>query len=294
MIAALIRFSGLAWVVRRTLARRRVSIVLYHDPDPSRFAAQLRYLAERYTLIPLGALVAAIQSGRWEEIPRRSLIVTLDDGWERNHSLRSSIAEFGARPTLYLCSAMVGSSRGFWFDGLPAAEVERLKSLPDAARRAELGTMEDPDPKRRALSSEQVLELAEHCDLGSHGREHPTLPRCTAEAAEEEIRGSRVEVEELAGRPCLDFAYPAGAFGQREIELARAAGYRSARTVDVGWNGPGADSFRLKVLSIDPPSVTRLAADLSGLKWLSRLLAGKGRLDGRRRFSFPPPGRTGG
>jgi peptidoglycan/xylan/chitin deacetylase (PgdA/CDA1 family) len=277
--------------VRRTVARRRASILVYHDPDPGRFAAQLRYLGDRYTLIPLGTLATAIESGRWAELPDRPLVITFDDGWERNHALRPALADATARPTVYLCSAVVRSGRSFWFDGLPAKEVERLKSLPDAERRAELAWRDRSSagggPRRRALSAEQARALTARCDLGSHGREHPTLPRCTAALAREEISRSRVEVEELGGRRCLDFAYPAGAYGGREIELVRAAGYRSARTVDIGWNGPRADPFRLKVLSIDPPTTTRLAAELSGLKWLSRLLAGKGRLDGRRRFRFP-------
>jgi peptidoglycan/xylan/chitin deacetylase (PgdA/CDA1 family) len=268
-----------------------VSILLYHDPDPARFAEQLRYLAERYTLIPLGVLIAALESGDWDQLPDRALVITLDDGWERNHSLRAALAEAGARPTVYLCSAALGSDRTLWFDGLPPAEVERLKSLPDSERRAELARREPPSAGtgsgRRTLSAEQARELAEVWDVGSHGREHATLPRSCTAVAEEEILRSRTELEELVGRRCLDFAYPAGAYGRREVELTQAAGYRSARTVDVGWNGPGADPFRLKILSIDPPTVTRLAADLSGLKWLARLVAGKGRLDGRRRLRSP-------
>lgn len=40
--------------------------------------------------------------------------------------------------------------------------------------------------------------------------------------------------------------------------------------------------FRLKILSQDSPTTSVLAAELSGLRWLSRLLNGKGGITGRR------------
>ncbi len=56
----------------------------------------------------------------------------------------------------------------------------------------------------------------------------------------------------------------------------RAADYRSARTIDVGWNDEKTDPFRLRVLSwTDSSSVNRLAADLTGVAgYLSRLRHG--------------------
>ncbi len=224
--------------------------MLYHDPDRARFAAQVRYLAARYSLVPLGALVEALDSGRWEELPDRPLVICFDDGRAGNHALLPELAGLAAPPTLYVCAAI------------------------DAAERP---------PGWLGLSPAQVRELAAQCEIGSHTRTHPTLPDCEEEQAEAEIHRSRVELEALVRRPCLDFAYPLGAYGEREVELVRAAGYRSARTVDIGWNGPRSGRFRLRLLSIDPPTTTRLAAELSGFKWLSRIFARKGGLDGCRR-----------
>ncbi len=140
------------------------------------------------------------------------------------------------------------------------------------------------------MSVEQARRLDASIELGSHSRTHPSLPCCDRDRAAEEIAGSRLELERLLGRPCRDFAYPRGAYGEREVELVRTAGYRSARTVDIGWIGPGVDRFRLPLLSIDPTSNSRLAAELGGFKWLSRIVNREGRLDGRRRFD---PGGAG-
>ena len=78
------------------------------------------------------------------------------------------------------------------------------------------------------------------------------------------------------GEACLDFSYPIGDYGEREVALARRAGYRSARTIDLGWNTKGTDPFRLKVLGTeDDASISRLASDLTGITgYLARLRLG--------------------
>lgn len=107
-------------------------------------------------------------------------------------------------------------------------------------------------------------------DLQSHGRFHPMLPGCSEDEARDEIAQSKRELEELVGGRCEHFAYPGGAFTERDARLVERAGYLSARTVDIGWNHPATDPYRLRVLSIDASSPTMLAAELSGLRWLTR------------------------
>ncbi|MFL5048434.1 MAG: polysaccharide deacetylase family protein, partial [Xanthobacteraceae bacterium] len=82
----------------------------------------------------------------------------------------------------------------------------------------------------------------------------------------DEIFQSKHELEALLGQECVHFSYPNGDYSAREIELLRQAGYRSGRTVDLGWNSPGTDVYRLKILGTeDDASVNRLAADLTGI-----------------------------
>ena len=92
----------------------------------------------------------------------------------------------------------------------------------------------------------------------------------------------------MTGQPCLDFSYPNGDYGEREVMLAKQAGYRSARTVDLGWNSLRTDPFRLKCLGTsDAASINRLAGDLSGVSgWVARLKVGS--LTGRHRPAVRP------
>jgi hypothetical protein len=248
-LAWLVRWSGIAFIVRHTIARRRASIVLLHDPEPAALDDLLRYLARRYRPIPVERLVAALRDGGWSSLPRRTVVVTLDDGRAGNAALGDVLAAHGVRPTIFLISRPVN-------DRKPA----RWPTLDRAA----------------------IARLGDRCDFGSHTRTHAFLLK--SDDRDGEIAGSRAEVEALTGRPCEDFAYPGGAYEDDVVRRVREAGYRSARTVDVGWVGPGTDPYRLPILSMDPRSPTHLAAELSGLKWLSRLIDGKGDLRGRRRF----------
>jgi peptidoglycan/xylan/chitin deacetylase (PgdA/CDA1 family) len=95
------------------------------------------------------------------------------------------------------------------------------------------------------------------------------------------VARSREEVEDLVGRQCEHFSYPNGDYLERELDYVRKAGYRSAGSLDLGWNDVNTDPYRLRVQGItDDASVSMLSAQLSGVPtYLWRLT--RGRWDGR-------------
>jgi peptidoglycan/xylan/chitin deacetylase (PgdA/CDA1 family) len=294
LLAWAIRLSGLGALIRNTWARRRISIVLYHDPDPTTFEAHLEYLASRYSLIPLSEAVEALRAGRLGDLPPKPLVLTIDDGYARNATLTEACTRHGARPALFLVSQVVATSRRFWFSAVPDEEAEALKGLPTAervARLAETGFAPDREygeGPRQALSAEELSAMRGTFDLEAHTRFHPILTRCAEDEAREEVAGSREELARFRGSPAEHFAYPNGAYSERDARLAREAGFASARTVDIGWNGPGADPYLLRILSIaDDFTPTMLGADLAGLKRFSRFVRRDGTLDGRYRPRWP-------
>ena len=283
IVSAFIRWSGLATLIRYTIARNRVSILVYHNPSREVFERHLGYLVTRYNFVSLGELVDAMSADRWRNLPSRALVVTFDDGHQGNVELVDLFVRYGVRPTIYVCSQIVGTNRHYWF--LECKNPEQLNGLPNAERLAALGksgfSLTREYPERQALSNEEMARMNGSVDFGAHTRFHPLLTTCRDAESASEIGLARTEIERSMGEACLDLSYPNGDYGEREVALARRAGYRSARTIDLGWNTKRTDPFRLKVLGTeDDASINRLASDLTGITgYLARLRLGS--LSGR-------------
>ena len=106
--------------------------------------------------------------------------------------------------------------------------------------------------------------MREDVDLQAHGRFHRSLPACDEPAARDEVAASKADLEGLLGAPCEHFSYPNGDFGPRDVELARAAGYLSARTVEPGVNTLATDPYLLRAVCVlDDASINVLAMQMT-------------------------------
>lgn len=97
--------------------------------------------------------------------------------------------------------------------------------------------------------------------IGSHTIAHRRLPTLSPAELDEELRGSRRQIEKALGRPCRSLAYPYGEVDARVVRAAAAAGYETACLIGGGtlpasphaWPRVGLSSldgwlgFRLKV-----------------------------------------------
>ena len=276
VVAIVVRRSGLEALLCRTLHRRKVGVIVYHDPPPQLFEEHMRFLSKRYSFVTMTQLAAALRSDDWSEMPANALVITFDDGHRRNRELHSIFERYGVRPTMYLCSGVVRGNGLFWFR-MPGVDPAPLKFMTQAERRAALSTVgaqSEGGLQRHAVTPNEVRALADVVEFGSHTVSHPILPLCSDAEAADEIDRSRSEVEELSGSVCYHFCYPNGDYTEREITLAKEAGYVSARTTEAGWNGPGTDPMRIRIVSgADHASVDMLATHLTGLFRLRRLIA---------------------
>jgi len=84
----------------------------------------------------------------------------------------------------------------------------------------------------------------------SHTRTHPDLTSLGDAALEEELAGSKRELESLLDAPVDCLAYPFGKLDDRVAAAARRAGYRAAFSVQPGFNRPGTDPFRIRRLDV--------------------------------------------
>jgi peptidoglycan/xylan/chitin deacetylase (PgdA/CDA1 family) len=253
IVARCLLWSGIVRAVRLLLWRNRVLILVYHDPKPEVINSHLAYLRKIAEPISLSDLYCR-SNGR----PR--VVITIDDGHVGNRELIEVFRAHHVRPTIFLCSRIVGARRQFWWlhSKAVAERVEQFKRLGNTERLsklAELGFRQDAEVDvPAALSTQDIERMKAFVDFQSHGRFHPILTRCDDEECEIEITQSRREIEQLVARDCLHFAFPNGDYGEREIAILRSAGYRTARTLDVGWNDVHNDPLRLKAVAISDDS----------------------------------------
>ena len=277
--AFLLWITGIPFLVRNVLARGRVGILLYHEPPPDVFERHLDYLTRHYSLIPFKDVVDAVDCGNWSSIPSRSLVIHIDDGYARNRALLGTLVRHPVRPTLYLCSHIVGTSRRFW-SKLQGGQAKRLRLVENHHLLEKLHEEADFTPNkeytgRQALSRDEITDLSGQVDFQSHGRYHFSLLTLDDDQLREELAASKTAVEQMTGRSCEHFSFPYGDYGEREVAAVRECGYRTARTTEPGWINARSDLYRLPILADVPGTISPnvLRAHLTGIPRLMKRLA---------------------
>ncbi len=284
-ISAVIFLFGIPFFVREWFYRNKTAILLYHDVQPDVFTKHVSYLLCHYKIISLDLLVSAIHNKDLSEIPPKSVVITIDDGHAGNIALLPIIMQYDISPTIYVCTQIINTHRHFWFriPTLSKKKKEHLKRLPNAERLTHLSQTSNFEPEkeyedRQALSLNEMKQMMHYVDFQPHTQFHPILPNCTETECKQEILGSKIDLEKHLSIECHHFSYPNGNYTEREIEFVKAAGFRSARTVDIGWNRSDTSPYQMKTIPIsDDAGLIRFRAELTGIpqqigKWVNTIL----------------------
>ncbi len=188
------------------------------EEDPHRmsvssklFREQMRFLKDDgYQCIDLPSAVNRL--GQRATFPRKSFVLTFDDGYRDIHTdVWPILDEVGFTATVFLVAQRVGKH----------SDWEGQSGLRSAS----------------LLSWAEIRELAD-CGLtfGSHTLTHPHLPSINADWAEREIRQSKKLIEDELGAEVSIVSYPYGASNERIQAIVADSGYGAACGVDRnGW-----------------------------------------------------------
>ncbi|MHB1340193.1 MAG: polysaccharide deacetylase family protein [Coriobacteriia bacterium] len=267
----LLRLTGIPMLLRHTMQRRRLTILLFHQQAPERFERSVRALERRYNLVPLTDALDALSSGSMSGLPIRPLAITFDDGRASNAELIPVFARHGLQPTIFITTGVVGTRRHFWWTHLTPEQVSHLQSLSDPERIAALVALGlDPDrefDQPQALTLEQLKALAAVADIQPHTRTHPVLTRCTTREICAEIEGSMADVRTMTGSDPRVFAYPNGAVSDSVVDAVSRCGIRYAVTTEPVLNRADTDPFRLgRIFVRDLAGPSELVVFASGLQ----------------------------
>jgi peptidoglycan/xylan/chitin deacetylase (PgdA/CDA1 family) len=230
---------------RRGLPRHAPRVLMYHyfgpapGPDPEKlfveqemFTAQLDHLERTgWRALSLDEYLAALDGA---PTPRRSYLLTIDDGHESVGRLAAPLLhERGIPSVLFVCPGLFGD-RARWAQAYPderLSPAEELSALP-------------------ALGME----------LGVHGWDHTRMVGMDEAALEVHVRRSHVAVRDATGVSARSFAYPFGTHDLAARTAVSAAGYDVAFAVAREHGRFAAD--RVFVQSTD--SLTAFRLKLSG------------------------------
>lgn len=251
------------------------------------------------------ALLQALEGLRAGNLPSRAVAVTFDDGYRDNATHALPILQtHGVPATFFVTTSFLGGGI-MWNDAViealraasapgvdlreldmgevalpaepgrgPLAEevIRRIKHMPPAERAervkwmvARCGTSLPAD---LMMSPAEVRQLhAAGMEIGAHTRTHPILSTLDADAARDEIAGSRDDLQRIIGEPVVAFAYPNGRpgedYGPRERQMVEELGFRYAMATR--WGAATASSDRFQLPRFTP-------WDRNPSRWLARLL----------------------
>jgi peptidoglycan-N-acetylglucosamine deacetylase len=127
------------------------------------------------------------------------------------------------------------SGKGFaittsWDDGHPldlrVAELLARYGLP--------GTFYVPlSNSRPTLSPAEIRGLSQQFEIGAHTVNHIRLKGLKDSLAEREVVDSKKQLEDILGKPCSMFCFPAGSYSKFHFRMLRDAGFVGARTVEL-------------------------------------------------------------
>lgn len=224
--------AGLALhrVGRLVSPKSHVRVLYYHSisdapirssVSPGAFSAQIEYLVKRgYHMFTLGQAIDRLASRT--PFPRRSAVITLDDGFRDNYTAALPILErFKVPATVFLTVGYIGTGQ------LPT--LTRSDFMPEPLDWNEVEAMH-----------------AAGVEFGSHTISHPMLSHVSPDVARREIGESRRQLEERLGTRVDLFCYPRGDFNPAVRQIVREEGYRAACTTLPGVNHRRTDLFGLR------------------------------------------------
>ena len=249
------------------------------DAYPADFAAQMRYVANRYNVVSSWDVARALREGY--TLPPRALVITFDDGYRCFQDTAVPILQrLGLPVTLFVPTDYPGTPGAlFWWDlihralhrttvrqidvpglgtlplGAPAerlAAYARLVPLIEhteeagAARLVEMVVKQcgvEPNTDQVMLTWEEIAALAAAgVNMGPHTRSHIVLAQATPERVQAEVAGSWADLQARIPNAVPIFCYPNGkphAVNLTAAQAVRGAGLAGAYTMVAGLNTIG-------------------------------------------------------
>ena len=170
---------------------------------PDRFDLQMNFLARnKYRCLTLAEAVSCFRQGG--RLPSKAFVLTFDDGYQDVYAAaRPILGKYGFTASVFLVAGRLGAPSNWW--GQMGERSGLLMSLAEARDLARQGYI-----------------------LGSHTLSHPFLNRLDDQSAFDEIRNSKLLLQNQLDMQIDYFSYPFSETDARVEKLVESAGYAAA------------------------------------------------------------------
>jgi peptidoglycan/xylan/chitin deacetylase (PgdA/CDA1 family) len=109
-----------------------------------------------------------------------------------------------------------------------------------------------PRHTHRSLLPDELVTLQDGgiIEIGAHTVNHPFLSQLSQPMQQQEIQGSKLELEKLLGREVKSFAYPHGSYNQETVDLVAETGFSSACSTFMNRVESGSNLFALPRIQV--------------------------------------------
>ena len=212
------------------------------------FEEQVKYIKRYFNPITFTDLKNLIDNNL--TIPKRTILITFDDGFEDNYTNAFKIlSKHSVKATFFVSAGLMGQDELFWFErinyilrntsestienidgtiidlsenkNLSINKIsETMKLFSNDKMRAYILNLEkklgiqynESDLNfSKTMNWEQIIEMSDAgMEIGSHSYNHPILSRLSLEELKEELSLSKITIEKHIGKKVISLAYPNG------------------------------------------------------------------------------------
>jgi peptidoglycan/xylan/chitin deacetylase (PgdA/CDA1 family) len=154
----------------------------------------------------------------------------------------------------------------------------KLRTISDRQRKEHIKQFNnkriDDVPKEFILSNWDEIKNLDPgiLEVGSHTKNHPNcINLISNDEFIDEIRDSKVKIEQMVGYEINHFCYPAGSYNDEVIKNVKKYGYKSAVTIDDGFNDQNTDLYKLKRILVTEDFLLFKANTSGSLIFIRRL-----------------------
>jgi len=243
------------------------------------FELQMKFISKHFETFWVSEAMSLLDENSNVKSTKPPIILTFDDGLLNNKITAAPILEkYGLKATFFVCSDLIDGKSMMWnreircrlslmdtedirkmTDGLCADNtnesiysfVELVKSWSKVDVKALLTSLREefPNPEYTdqmlrdglIMKTEDLINLPECIEIGSHTRSHPILNTLGEEEIENEVKNSKSILSELLNKSIDVFCYPNGASNEY-CQKVVSEHYSIAVTTEEGF-ASSADGF---------------------------------------------------